>query len=137
MSSRGRLPLRTLAVAWVLFANTAPTPALSGDELLPWLRSEIDVSPRVAVVGARASNQGNRRYFYMREGPMKWIGQRNGPGSLYDLRRDPGESDPEDSVEMLSRLTEIAAASETDGVAPAERPDPEVLRAPRALGYAD
>ena len=133
----GPAQLEDLAPTILALLGVDAPPIFDGVDLLPWLRGEIDVSPRAAVVGARASNKGMRPYFYIREGSKKWIGQRDGPGSLYDLSRDPGESDPEDSVEMPSRLTEIVAAPEADGVALAERPDPEVLRALRALGYAD
>ena len=86
-------------------------------------------------MGARATNKGDRRLFYLRDGSSKWIGESGGPGLGFDLARDPGERDPQDDVAMPQQLEPAVAASQ--GPPSRGDPDPEVRRALEALGYAE
>jgi hypothetical protein len=90
-------------------------------------------------VGARATNKGDRRLFYVRGGSSKWIGEPGRPGLRFDLARDPGERDPQGGVAMPPQLEPAVAASKGAGAGAPSRvgPDPEVRRALEALGYAE
>ena len=134
----GPAQLEDLTPTILAILGVAPPSTLDGVDLLPWLRGEVDISPRTAIVGGRAANKGKNRVFYIREGSKKWIGPRDGPGLIYDLDGDPGESNPGESAAMPSRLAEIFRLTEANGEGTATTPpDPETLRALQALGYAD
>ncbi len=90
-------------------------------------------------MGVRATNKGDRRLFYVRDGSSKWIGEPGRPGLRFDLARDPGERNPQDGVAMPQQLEPAVAASQAAGAGAPSRGDvdPEVRRALEALGYAE
>jgi choline-sulfatase len=135
----GPVQLEDLTPTLLALLDVPAPDSLDGFNLLPWLRGETDAAPRGAVVGARATNKGRSRLFYLRAGSTKWIGQSGRPGQRFDLLRDPGERDPETGVAMPARLEPAVAAAPRAGPGtsvPAE-PDPETRRALEALGYLD
>jgi choline-sulfatase len=135
----GPVQLEDLAPTILALLKVESPEAFDGVDLLPWLRGATDAPPRDAVVGARATNKGNARLFYVRDGSSKWIGEPGSPGRRFDLARDPGERDPEDGVAMPRWLEPAVAASQGTGTGLRSRvdADSETRRALQALGYAE
>jgi arylsulfatase A-like enzyme len=135
----GPVQLEDLAPTILALLNVDPPDSLDGVDLLPWLRGPTADPPRDAVVGARATNKGDARLFYMRNGSSKWVGEAASQGVRFDLDRDPGERDPQGGVAMPQQLEPAVAASQAGGASAPSRvdADPEVRRALEALGYAE
>lgn len=112
-----------------------PVPdGLDGVDLLPWLRGEVDESPRSAVVGRRAGYQKLPALFFQRRWPDKWIGEIGGDGQAYRLDADPRESSAVALPAPSILLDRIARARGTERE---QTLDEEARQALEALGYLD
>ncbi len=110
-----------------------PHPAdLDGFDLLGWLQGKESASPRPAVYGRRAAFPKEPELFFERRWPLKWIGEKAGPGRFYHLGRDRGEHTGAEAPEMSPALREAISRA----VVPRERIlDEESRKALEALGY--
>jgi hypothetical protein len=117
-----------------------PVPGgLDGLDLLPWLRGEVERSPREAVVGRRKVYVGKPVLYYGLRGRSKWIGALDRAGEVYALESDPaelagapGHGPPE---WLRARLDGSGVETEEEQAAPDL--DAETRRALEALGYAE
>jgi arylsulfatase A-like enzyme len=91
------------------FVGVPADAPLDGLDLGPWLRGEVERSPRAAVLGRRRPFGSRPDLFFVRRSPLKWIGPLDGPGEVYDLTADPAEAKPragEGAPEELRRALE-------------------------------
>ncbi len=113
-----------------------PAPAgRDGVDLLPWLRGELPQSPRPEVFGRRKDYAGVAATYFAWGPGRKWIGELGGPALHFDLRRDPGEVDGRESVEMPPGLRARLGRAVRRG--DAQQLDAEARSALEALGYLD
>jgi arylsulfatase A-like enzyme len=131
----GDAQLEDLAPTLLALAGVEAPEGLDGRNLLPWLRGEVESSPRDAVLGRRRPFKSQRDQYYERRWPHKWIGALEGPGLAIDLDADPRELRPEPGAGPPERLKRAVAGAGAD--ARGVDPDPEVRRALEALGYAE
>jgi arylsulfatase A-like enzyme len=134
----GGAQLEDLAPTILAWIGTDSLDGIDGKNLLPWLRGEVEGSPREAVLGQRRPEKNRRDQFFALRWPQKWIGGLAPPGLTFDLVANPREfrmrSEKDEGMpEVLRRSIEGATEVEARGI----DPDPEVGRALKALGYAE
>ncbi len=119
----------TLALAGV------PVPeGLDGIDLTPWLRAEVEASPRSLVMGRRASFANTPALYYTRRWPEKWIGPLDRSGFAFRLDLDPREAErsPAPPPEVIEKSAAAAARRIRERVL-----NDESREALEALGYLE
>jgi arylsulfatase A-like enzyme len=106
---------------------------LDGRDLTPWLRGELDASPREAVLGSRAPYARQPSIYFQRRRTRKWIGELDEGGLEFDLRDDPREAGPAPDAPPPPLLE--ASVPEGGSVGRERVLDAESRRALEALGY--
>ncbi len=131
---RGPAQLEDLMPTLLSLLGVEAPPGLDGVDLSPWLRGELEQSPRREVLGRMASYPDRPPTFFRRRWPEKWIGESGGEGFGYRLDEDPREARPAAQAPPEALAPALARAAEP---VPARELDETSRRALEALGYLE